>query len=241
MTALVRVPVSDLRSGTTTLDRDTGHYVTRVRRLAASDVFVAFDPQARTEADAEVLDANSRAGVSVAIGALRPASLLPLRPVTLVQCVGKADKLDAVVRDATELGATAILPAHSDRTVAARDSGAALGRYKRIAIEAARQCGRGDVPDIEPPRPLDEIVANTTSTLRLLLHPDVTGDMRALVDEHPRNASVSLVIGPEGGLSAREIAMAEAGGFALVRLGNAVLRTETAATAALGALLVLGR
>lgn len=229
-----------LAAGVVVLDHDASRYVRDVRRLKPGDGFVAFDPEARVEADARVVGLEPRSGVRVELAAPRPATLLPLRQVTLVQCVGKADKLDAVVRDATELGATAVLPARSERTVAARDSDAALSRYRRIALEAARQCGRGDLPRLAPPRPLLEVLGELDAPLKALLEPSAARDLRELIDPAPASTPVALVIGPEGGFSERELARAGQVGFLPVRLGCTILRTETAATAALGALLVLG-
>jgi 16S rRNA U1498 N3-methylase RsmE len=168
----VRVPVLGLAAGLVVLDRDASRYVRDVRRLALGDRFVAFDPDARVEADAEIVGLELRGAVTARLDPPRPAPLLPSRPVTLVQCVGKSDKLDAVVRDATELGATEILTARSERTVASRDSDAALARYRRIALEAARQCGRGDLPRIAAPQPLVDVLRTIAAPIRVLLHPD---------------------------------------------------------------------
>lgn len=237
----MRVPVLGLAAGLVVLDRDASRYVRDVRRLALGDRFVAFDPDARVEADAEIVGLELRGAVTARLDPPRPAPLLPSRPVTLVQCVGKSDKLDAVVRDATELGATEILTARSERTVASRDSDAALARYRRIALEAARQCGRGDLPRIAAPQALVDVLRTIAAPIRLLLHPAAQLDLRDRVDALPRSTAAAIVIGPEGGFSERERAWAEGAGFVPVRLGCTILRTETAATAALGALLVLGQ
>ena len=159
------------------------------------------------------------------------------RAVTLVQCIGKGDKLDAVVRDATELGATAIWPAPSERTVAARSGEKVTARLRRIAVEAARQCGRGDLPEIEEPRPLGEVLRSVTAVRRIALAPD--GSAR-FADLAGGSESLCLVVGPEGGLSEGELRDAVACGFVIASLGPFVLRTETVAAATLGAALVLG-
>lgn len=235
----LRVPIAGLRGGEVTLDKDTSHYVRRVRRMVTGDRFVAFDPEAKTEAEVEVKDTSSSA-VIVRVAPLRAASIVPSREVVVVQCIGKSDKLDAVVRDATELGATAIRPALSDRAVVVRKSDAALLRLRRIAVEASRQCGRGDVPHVDAPRTLDDILRDTTTDIKLVLHPAGDQDVRSIVSARPVTASISFVVGPEGGLSERELGVAVASGFVAVRLGCTILRTETAAPAMLGALLVLG-
>jgi 16S rRNA (uracil1498-N3)-methyltransferase len=237
MTTL-RVPLSSLEPGERLLAKDAAHYVTRVRRLEPGMRFVAFDPEARQEADAELIEGDRRGGVRVRIHEPRPASVLPTREVTLIQCVGKADKLDAVVRDATELDATAVLPAISARSVATRASDAAVGRLRRIALEAARQCGRGDVPRVERPAPLADVLRAIGSELRLLLQPGAALHASSALERLTPGASVAIAIGPEGGFADDEVVLAMQAGFLPVRLGSTVLRTETVAAAMLGALLL---
>lgn len=236
----IRVPVRELRVGDVELDTDGARYVSRVLRLRAGSRFVAFDPEARLEGDGEVIS-EARDRVRVRLGPTRPARLVPTREVSLVQCVGKGDKLDAVVRDATELGATAILAAIGERSVATRSTDAGLVRLRRIAVEAARQCGRGDVPRVEGPRPLASVLEGLQVELAIVLDPG--GDERAgdLLQAGSRDGSVALVIGPEGGLTEAELGAAAAHGFHRASLGPLVLRTETVAAAALGALLILGQ
>lgn len=237
----VRVPMTGLAEGDAELDRETARYVTRVRRLATGAAFVAFDPEARVEADAQIGSIGPRGETVVRLGAVRPSTRVASRSVTLIQAVGKAGKLDAVVRDATELGVTAILPALSARCVAERSSDAALARLRRVAVEASRQSGRGDVPAVDRPRPLLDICAQQKAVLRLVMDPASSRSLRDVVEPEPADASVAFVVGPEGGLEDEEIERMSGLGFTSVRLGATTLRTETAAAATLGALLVLGR
>lgn len=243
----MRVPVADLAPTVRELelDADTTRYVVRVRRLGVGDRFVAFDPRAKLEADAQLLGLGAgRRGATIALSLMRPASLLPTREVTLLQCVGKADKLSAVVRDATELGATAIVPVSSLRTIAERASAQAHERLERVAVEAARQCGRGDVPRIHPHTSLPLALRQTAADFKLVLHPRATpagGPSRFVeIGAQPR-ASVALLIGPEGGLSDEELDAAGEAGFEALALGRFVLRTETVAAAALGGILAVTR
>ncbi len=237
---MIRVPHAGLAVGPLELDAAASRYAARVRRVQAGDVVLLFDPEAAVEAEAVVEQARGKRGeVRVVVGAVRPASLRPRRAVTVIQCVGKADKLDQVVRDATELGATAVLPAWSERCVAERSSLASLARLGRVAVEAARQCLRGDVPRVEAPRPLSEVLAETKSDVRMVLDPTASRPLRAALEGAASTTSVAFVVGPEGGLSSGEILACAEAGFGPVRLGGLVLRTETAATAALGAIAAL--
>jgi 16S rRNA (uracil1498-N3)-methyltransferase len=243
----LRVPLEGVAPGERVLAKEAAAYVARVHRLGAGDAFVAFDPEAAIEACAHVLSVGAGGrSVTVRIGDARPAEVRPRRSVTLVQALGKGDKMDAIVRDATELGATRIVPVIAERSVARPDREAERARrWRRIAVEAARQCGRGDAPRIDAPAPLIE-------ALRLLDAPRAGGaawgaclvpGVASLLADALRAlrpaAPVTLVVGPEGGLSAAEIAACEAAGLARMSLGPLVLRTETVCAAVLGALLLL--
>jgi len=232
-----RVPIAKLSTGELKLDREVSHYVSRVLRLSHGDRFVAFDPEARCEAAATLL-LVAKENVTVSVAPLEPATLVPERAVTIIQCVGKGSKLSAVVRDASELSATLVLPAVSKYSVAERGSAAAHARLARIAVEAARQCGRGDVLRVEASASLGDILGRFSSGRRVALHPTGAPLRDALVSLG-RKEPVVLLIGPEGGLAPEELALASDLGFMIASLGPLVLRTETAAAAALGALLVV--
>lgn len=235
----LRVPVVDLSAGEFALPAEAAAYVSRVHRLGAGDALVLFDPERAVEADAAIVDCGKRA-VVVRAGALRPAAR-PSRQVTLIQGVGKGDKLDAVVRDATELSATVVAPALCARSVARPDAGRAA-RWRRIAVEAARQCGRGDVPAIAAPAPFAEVISGgEAGALRLLMDPRGAAPIGAALAGAAPGAAILFAVGPEGGFSEEEVAAADQAGFARVTLGPLVLRTETVCAAVLGAILALGR
>ena len=238
--ARLRVPLHPLARGLVPLPPDAARYVTRVHRLRDGDPFLAFDPEAAIEAEAILVELGKGA-CAARVEALRAASLTPLRPATLIQCIGKGDKLDTVIRDATELGATRIIPALSARCVA-RPAADRAARWRRIAVEAARQCGRGDAPRIEPPAPLLTAISLAQGTLGACLDP--RGELplgrwlqQSAVGDGAQE--VVFVVGPEGGMDHAELEACVAAGFARVRLGRLVLRTETVCAAALGALLAM--
>lgn len=199
-----------------------------------------FDVDRGLEAEAELLD--ERVGL-VRVSSCRHARATAL-PVTVLAGLGKGDKPEQVVRDAATLGAKRVVFVQTERSVA-RATGADRGdRLRRVAVETSRQCGRGDVPEVSGPFSLAEIltppsaaddrlrlVASTRPTARPLL--DVVGQARRGRDSFP---PLELLIGPEGGLSERELDTALAVGFVPVGLGPLILRTEVACAAALAAL-----
>jgi 16S rRNA (uracil1498-N3)-methyltransferase len=234
----LRVPLSSIASGVAPLPPEAAHYVVRVHRLRPGDRLVVFDPDQAIEAEATLIEASPR-GAAAEIGPLRPASLTPRRRMTLIQAVGKGDKMDAIVRDATELGVTRIIPALADRCLARPEADRAA-RWRRIAVEAARQCGRGDAPRIDAPMALAEARARARGVEEgLCLDPRAAVPLGARLRGLGAAAEVAFVVGPEGGLTEDEMAACAAEGFARVRLGRLTLRTETACAAALGALAAL--
>lgn len=238
---LLRVPLGPLAPGLVALPPETARYLTRVHRLRPGDRFLAFDPERALEAEATLASAD-RGGVAASLEAVRAASLIPRRRVTLIQCVGKGDKLDAVVRDATELGATRVIPALSARCVA-RPAADRAARWRRIAVEAARQCGRGDAPVVEAPAPLADAIERVRGAAGACLDPRGEMPLGAWLREVTHAADVerelAFVVGPEGGLSEDEVEACAGAGFARVRLGRLTLRTETVCAAVLGALVAL--
>ncbi|MCC6555500.1 MAG: 16S rRNA (uracil(1498)-N(3))-methyltransferase [Polyangiaceae bacterium] len=234
----LRVPLAPIDPGERALPPDAANYVVRVHRLREGDHFIAFDPERAVEADVAVI-AIGRRDATVRIGSPRPASLRPRRRVTLLQCIGKGDKMDSVVRDATELSATRIVPVLAERSVA-RPAADRRDRWRRIAIEAARQCGRGDAPRIDAPLDLAAAIAGVgAGAAGISLDPRAEAPLGARLRALAPEAEIALVIGPEGGLTADELGACAAAGFTPARLGRLTLRTETVCAAALGALLAL--
>ena len=159
--------------------------------------------------------------------------------LTLIQCVTKGDKLDEVVRAATALGVGRIVVAESTRAIG-RDGGGPRRseRWNAIALDAARQSGRGDLPELEAPSPLTEVLARHAAlpAPKLCLHPQAERGLGAALAAL-RGAGLTLLVGPEGGFTSEELALAATAGFELVSFGPFVLRTELAGIAALGAVL----
>lgn len=235
-----RAPIAKLASGELTLDAATSRYIGRVLRLTPGDDFVAFDSASSIEADATII-AIEEGMVTIRIGASRPAAVVALRRVTLVQGIAKGEKCDAIVRDATELGATKIIFASAERSVVRLDAGRSkerLARWRKIADEAARQCGRGDAPFVSMATWDDAILEVSTDDVRFVLDPHAHFPLAPHLLEagRERGRGVAFAVGPEGGLTTKELETAEKQGWRAVSFGNTVLRTETMTSAFLGAL-----
>lgn len=241
----IRAPVRDLADGERVLPAEESRYLARVLRLGAGDRFVAFDPDARTEADCVIMD-GSPGGVRVKIDGTHPAQVTAKTRLALVYALAKGDKVDAVVRDATELGATDVILAQSARSVVKLKNpgdraATKLYRWRRIAEQAARQCGRADPPAIDGVYDWSSALDRAADCdARFCLDPRAERGLGAALGPFvARAASIAFAIGPEGGLSPEEVDVAAGKGFLPASLGPFVLRTETVAAAVLGAVRVL--
>jgi 16S rRNA (uracil1498-N3)-methyltransferase len=231
------VPDLDPDSGAIALPPDEARHLTRVLRLAAGDDVAVFDGRGH-EFRARVVSALRD---RVQLDRLEPIAPAPEPrvPLTLVQAVLKADKMDAVVRDATMLGVAAIEPIVTARTIGrtqALESGRASERWRRVAIASAKQCRRATLPAIAEGRSLAEwLTRGGPGTRVLLVEPSASSgnepSLRFLETHAP--ASLTLVVGPEGGWSPEERQQAEAAGCLAVTLGGITLRADAVAVAAL--------
>jgi 16S rRNA (uracil1498-N3)-methyltransferase len=153
--------------------------------------------------------------------------------IVLGQTLSKGDRMDYAVQKATEMGVSRIVPLsteHCDVRLKSDREDKRLSHWRSVAISAAEQCGRARVPDILPVMNITEwLEYSRRCDLRLVLHHRTEQSLDSLAKPN----SVALMIGPEGGLSADEIAQAEKSGFLPIALGPRVLRTETAPVAAM--------
>lgn len=216
------------------------HYLLHVLRLEEGDALEIFDGKGRAF-EARVANVTPET-VRVTLGTARVAP--PRREVSILQGLPKGDKLELVLQKGTELGATAFLPVATARSVVKLEPKRAeerTSRWTKIVEEAARQCRRDDVPRVATPAPLLEAArALPVGTVLLVLDEE---ESAVPLGDAFRGAGagtgVALVIGPEGGLAREEVDALKALGARPVTLGKRILRTETAALAALAVMMHL--
>ena len=224
------------------LPEDEAGHLTRVLRLRAGAPVRVFNGRGH-EFDAAV-EATAKGRVRVRLGAPRAVQNEPRVAITLAQAVLKGDKMDDVVRDAVMMGVAAVQPVVTSRTevsLAALARGRRRARWERIAIAAAKQCGRATVPPIlEPCTFSDAVAALGRLTLPgpglMFVEPaaaDGTQTLGELAAAPPRETTI--VIGPEGGWDPEEIDRAAAV-CRFVTLGGRTLRADAMAIVALAAL-----
>lgn len=214
------------------LPDEQGHYLSRVLRLKQGDRILLFDGSGY-EYPAIVTEV-ARKKVVLKIGSAVSRDTDSALKIRLIQGISRGERMDFVVQKATELGVDRISPVLTEFSVVKLSADRAARRllhWQKIAQSACEQCGRNLIPVIDPPGSLHEFLRHDTAAkCRLLLQPSAT---RSLHEVEPPTADVDLLIGPEGGFSAIENEMLAHAGFESVLLGPRVLRTETAALAAL--------
>ncbi len=233
---LTRVYVdATLARGThVTLKGSAASHLTRVLRLGPQDALTLFN--GRGGEYAATIEQSAAGGVSVAVGEERQLERESPLTLTLAQGVSRGERMDLVVQKATELGVSRLVPVLTERSVVRLDpqqSVRKVAHWRAIAIAACEQSGRNRVPEVAMPLALREFTGTSRGVgtgTHVLLSP---GAALRLDDVPSPVTDVTVLIGPEGGLSEAEEDLARTAGFTPVRLGPRILRTETAAIAAL--------
>jgi 16S rRNA (uracil1498-N3)-methyltransferase len=241
---LTRVFVEgELQSGSVVeLPRETGAHLAKVLRARSGDEVVLFNGDGREFTGAVEKVQGSR--VSASIGAARSIDRESPFQLTLVQCVPRGDRMDFIVQKATELGVLHIIPVLSQRSIVRLDQAQAASKqvhWRAVAVSACEQCGRNRLPSIAAPQPLLDYLgalAPANESLRLVLEPE--GARRTAHGAQPIDIAsrepvsrAEIAIGPEGGFAPDELEAFDLSTFSRVSLGPRVLRTETAAIAAI--------
>lgn len=212
-------------------ERNVQHLV-RVLRLGAGDTLVVFNGDGG-EYGAQVASTGKRDCV-VRIGARREPASESALAAHLGQVMSKGDRMEYAVQKAAELGVGEITPLFSSRCEIRLDDDRLEKKREHlqmVAVAACEQSGRVRVPTVHAPLALEKWVAKVQAQLKLVLHP---GETRPALPA--ACGSAALLVGPEGGLTAEEVAAAQRAGFAAFTLGPRILRTETAPVAALAVL-----
>lgn len=219
------------------LGGENGRHAVKSLRVAPGEEVILCDGQG-TDYSCTVESADAE-GAWLQILSAQPSEGEPQVKITLCQCLPKGDKLETVVQKSVELGVAEILPVESRFCISKMDEKAALKkipRLQKIALEAAKQSGRGAVPQVLFPMPLKKALewASSQGDVFFFYEKGRESLRKALAGSGNR---LFLFVGPEGGFSPEEAQAAQALGAPLLTLGPRILRTETAPLAALTAIL----
>lgn len=224
------VPPENLRTDPVPLTEEIVHHLGAVLRLSVGAEILLLDGEGRL-CRCRLESLGRRAGTARRLECWREAeNALPIR---LLQGLPKGDKMDLVLQKGTELGLAAFTPVLAERSIpvpAAERGEKRRQRWERIIREAAQQSRRAQLPRLGAVLPLTEALGECGEELRLLLWEE---ESRPLAEVLPAAAprDVAVLVGPEGGFSAAEVAAARRTGFVPVSLGPRILRSETAGLA----------
>lgn len=213
------------------------HHLLHVLRLQSGDLLTLFD--GRGAEYAAQIRAINKTGATLTVGERRDVSRESPLTVVLAQGVSSGERMDYTVQKCVELGVAAIQPLITQRSVvrlAGERADKRVAHWQTVAAAACEQCGRNHLPVIHPVQALTTWFATPAAGARFLLSPKGSTRLR----EHTRpEGTITLLVGPESGWDEVEAAAAERAGFVPLALGPRVLRTETAAVAALAAMQAL--
>ena len=225
------VPKTNLRDNRAFIDGRELAHLRRVLRLAPGDRITIFD-DGGWEHEAVIRSLAAEQGELEIIRSYQPGRESPLQ-LTLAVGLTKGEKIDFVVEKATELGVQTIVPFTSSYTVPKLDDAKSIKRaerWQKIALSAAKQCGRTRAPEIKPLREYRQLVDEAwPQALKLLFWEKEKSRSLHQVHEQQRDVNaVLIVVGPEGGFTPEEAELAQRQGFEPVEIGRRILRAETA-------------
>lgn len=213
-----------LQLGSYELPSHLAHYMTRVLRLSVEAPVQLFDGSGK-EFLGKITQITKKTVEVSLIESIEGLADSPLY-THLGQGLSRGEKMDFVIQKATELGVSEITPLITERCeVKLSDERAdkRLAHWQQVAISACEQSGRSTIPIINPPKVMSEWLVSVEADLKLMLHPTSQP-----MGSYEKPISLALLIGPEGGFSDTELALANTHDFNHVQLGLRVLRTETA-------------
>ena len=238
-TVRVLVPTITAADRVVALPEDEAHHVARVLRARVGDELHVFDGRGREWIGKLATVGSGEASVEI----LHETTPVAEPHVRLTLAIGllKGDQMDNAIRDATMLGARAIVPLSTQHVAVpakARKSAPALERWRRVAVASAKQCGRAVVPTISAVSAFSDVIESQPEIKKFMcVEPKLAVDgLDQAGAARTRPLDAIVVVGPEGGWSPKEVEQARKAGVSLIHLGPRTLRAETVPTVVLTAL-----
>lgn len=226
----------EVTSSHVVVSKEDSHHLKTVVRLSAGQTLDIVTP---THCVLATLVAYTHSPIGIEIKATRSTKIVPnAHPITLIQCLPKVDKMAEIIRGVTELGVARIIPVISERCVSIPKDNASskVDRWRAIAKSAASQSRQSAICTIEPIQKLSTAITQTVSGLKILYWEESTVPIRRLLSPLIPRGPLTIVVGPEGGLSHSEVGLAESQQFVTASLGTTILRVEHAAMVAVAQL-----
>ena len=210
---------------TITLDVEETRHLRDVLRLKRGDLVRVFDGLGG-EFESRIDDIRKKATALTIVSEVEPAAPESRLELTLASTVYKSDKLDLVIQKAVELGVSTFIPIVSFRSEARlRDTTKRVDRWRKIALEATKQCERARVMTVVEPVPLEDFLNRPTGDIKFLFSEKNGGPL----PDRSGHDRITALVGPKGGWEDSEIDLAVKHGFTPVKLGRRIMRAETAA------------
>ena len=230
----------NITENTAYLYEDAGH-ITKVLRMQEGDEILIFDGTGY-EYTAKLSELNKNC-CKAEIISKEFSALEPKIKVTIYQGIPKSGKMEGIIQKSVELGAYSIVPVSMNRCVSKIDKNQTekIKRWNKVAVEAAKQCGRGILPEVYEPISFKEAIFRLKATplalmpYEMLAHNGVAS-LKTALSKSPAT-EIGVIIGPEGGFSDSEAELAKNEGLTLVGLGRRILRTETVSSAILATIM----
>ncbi len=224
------IPEGSVRGNLINIGGKEAHHIIDVMRLKAPDKVVTFDGTGKEYTG--FIKEVGRKSVTIEIVEARTLCGRMTDGIILLQAIPKKDKMDYIVEKSTELGVSKIIPLVTERTIPNWDEpkkASFVERWRKIAMEASKQCGRADIPEIGLIKNFSDVSVDTAGFGLALIAALDDGAIRfkdALRGFSP--GRVAIAIGPEGDFTPGEVARAKKGGFKVVNLGSRILKSDTA-------------
>lgn len=224
------VPHPKIENGILKVEGDEVKHIRKVLRLRVGDPLSVFDGSGK-EYEGVIVEERS-SSISILVGTISPSKRESELEITLAQSLLKGEKMDYLIQKATELGVKRIVPFISSRSIPLLEKAKRLERHRRwkkIAVEASKQCGRGVIPEIDPPGDYHELLGSVPEgALKFILWEKEGERLKGALKTAGRSSRIFFIVGPEGGFSREEVEEAKRSDFVPVTLGERILRAETA-------------
>ena len=226
------LPSSSISDGFVSISGPDALHIARSLRMKLGEVITVCDTAEMTEFECELCSITPDLVQAKVLSSQKCVAEPPFK-VRLYQAMPKGDKLDTIIQKAVETGVFEIIPFESERCIVKAEPAKfekQTERRRRIALEAAKQCGRGIIPTVRQPISFEKALAEAAEgDIAFICYEG--GGTRALGEFISSDGTdIRFLIGPEGGFSEKEVAKAVEAGLGLAGLGKRILRTETASS-----------
>lgn len=223
-----------------TLDGENARHISRSLRMKPGETITVSDGN-KIDYCCEITEITGE-NVTAKILYKQESDVEPTLEVNLYQGVAKGDKMDDIIQKSVEIGVHSITPVLTSRSVSRPDDKSANKknqRYNKIAVEAAKQCGRGILPQVKPMVTFKEAVQSAHEDVKIIFYEGGGESLSQLVQENPQAKSFGIFIGPEGGFEKDEVNALLSKGGVKATLGKRILRTQTAPIVAITSIMLL--